>query len=295
MYKICNWLWPWLLYTMVYKRFLQNEKIYGACQKTSRTGVTKNYLESKIQTQVFPFKVISLESNAFSHLSLWQRNMGKGIACIAKHALLEGFFQEPAQLLRHGLFDVVYVFKMGPLELREEEITRRSQVGWVGRLLQHGDVFLGQKLMNAQCIVSKYVMVKHLRVVLPQLSPLLARWETQYLFVNVLVDFLFLWQELAVEDHLYIIECIQHDCDFELRLSGFLLLWWRWILSLKVLAFGFRESSIYDSSSLMSLPRKSGLVWRRSNMFWHTWLHASIFLIIFHHFWQHLYAKFSQI
>jgi len=92
------------------------------------------------------------------------------------HALLEGFFRDPPQFRRHGLFDVVHVFKTGPLddllELGEEEKITRIQVGGVGRLLQHGDALLGQELSDAQGIVSRrVVMVKQPRVVLPQLSP----------------------------------------------------------------------------------------------------------------------------
>ena len=94
------------------------------------------------------------------------------------HALLEGFFRDPPQLRRHGLFDVVHIFKTDPLddplELGEEEKITWSQVGRVGRLLQHGDVLLGQELPDAQGSVSRrVVMVKHLRVVLPHLLPLL--------------------------------------------------------------------------------------------------------------------------
>ena len=42
------------------------------------------------------------------------------------------------------------------------------------------------------------------------------------LFVDMLVNCLALWQELAVDDAPRIKECDQHDFDFELWLSGFL-------------------------------------------------------------------------
>lgn len=52
--------------------------------------------------QVFPFKVISLESHALPHPSLPHLRD------------LEGFFQDPPHLRHHNLF-VVHVFNMGPL------------------------------------------------------------------------------------------------------------------------------------------------------------------------------------
>ena len=101
------------------------------------------YFKSNYKLQVVPFKVIPLESNALSHPSL---------PCL--HALLEGFFRDPPQLRRHGLFNVVHIFKTSPLdnplELGEEEKVTWSQVGQVERLLQHGDVLLGQELPDAQ-------------------------------------------------------------------------------------------------------------------------------------------------
>ena len=65
--------------------------------------------------------------------------------------------------------------KRVPLELGEEEKITWSQVGQVGRLLQHGDVLLGQELPDAQGSVSRLVVVmKHPRVVPPRLLPLLS-------------------------------------------------------------------------------------------------------------------------
>ena len=111
---------------------------------------------------------------------------------------------------------------MTPLSLEKRKKSHGARVGRVGRLLQHGDVLLGQELPDAQGSVSRrVVMVKHPRVVLPQLLPLLAHWTKQmlqYLFVDMLVDRLALWQELAVDDAPHIEECDQHDfVTMELR------------------------------------------------------------------------------
>ena len=78
-----------------------------------------------LKLRVFPFKVILLKSNAPSHPSLSRL-----------HALLEGFFRDPTQRRRLGLFDVAHVFKTVTLDNRlnsakREKITR-CQVGEKG-------------------------------------------------------------------------------------------------------------------------------------------------------------------
>ncbi|CAK8690891.1 unnamed protein product [Clavelina lepadiformis] len=80
-------------------------------------------------------------------------------------------------LCSHDLFDTVHIFKTGclddPLDLGEKDKTTYSQVGKVGRLLQHSDVLLGQELSDTQGSVDRcVVMVKH-PLVLPQISFLL--------------------------------------------------------------------------------------------------------------------------
>lgn len=62
-------------------------------------------MRERKRERVFPSKVIPQESYALSHPSL-----------LRMHALLEGFFRDPLQFRRHGLFDVVHVFKTGPLD-----------------------------------------------------------------------------------------------------------------------------------------------------------------------------------
>ena len=54
------------------------------------------YFKAKLQTTSCPLQRIPLESNTLSHPSL-----------PLLHALLEGFFRDPPQLCRHGLFDAV--------------------------------------------------------------------------------------------------------------------------------------------------------------------------------------------
>ena len=75
-----------------------------------------------------------------------------------------------------------------PWAWRTEKITR-SQVRWIGRMIQHGDVSLSQELMDAQGIVSwRVVLVKQLCIVLPQLTPLLThrmKQAPQDLFIDM--------------------------------------------------------------------------------------------------------------
>ena len=69
----------------------------------------------------------------------------------------------------------LHTFKTGPLddphELGEKKKVTQSKIRWTGRLLQYGDVLLGQELPDAQGIVSRgIVVVKQPQSVLPQLS-----------------------------------------------------------------------------------------------------------------------------
>ena len=69
----------------------------------------------------------------------------------------------------------LHTFKTGPLddphELGEKKRVTRSKIRWTGRLLQYGNVLLGQELPDAQGIVSRgIVVVKQPQFVLPQLS-----------------------------------------------------------------------------------------------------------------------------
>lgn len=90
----------------------------GASQKFQDWCYKRFISNPNYKLQVFPFEVIPLESNTFPHPSLPRL-----------HALLEGLFQDPPQLRRHGLIHV-HVFKVGPLdnllELGEEERNRRE-------------------------------------------------------------------------------------------------------------------------------------------------------------------------
>ena len=111
--------------------------------------------------QVVPFKVIPLESNDFPILLC--------PACM--HS-----WKDSSRTLRSSVVTAFLMSctssKWSPwwppwAELGEEKKVTWSQVGRVGKLLQHGDVLLGQELLDAQGSVSRrVVMVKHPRVIL---------------------------------------------------------------------------------------------------------------------------------
>ena len=97
--------------------------IYEVCRKSNGTGVTNNLFQFQTtKLHGFPFKVISLESNALFHPSLPRF-----------YSLLEGFFWDAPQLRRYGRFDGLHAFKTGPLMIplslgKEKSHTEQDQV-----------------------------------------------------------------------------------------------------------------------------------------------------------------------
>ena len=97
----------------------------------------------------FPFKVTPLESYALSYP--W-------VPCF--NSLQKEFFRDATQLHRYSSPDALYVFKMGffdnLLELREKKNVTQSNIRWIGRLFQYGNVPLCQELLDAQHTQSYY-------------------------------------------------------------------------------------------------------------------------------------------
>lgn len=114
----------------------------------------------------------------------------------------------------------------------------------------------GTVLLRPGIVNRSTVMMKNLRVDLPQLTPLLMQWTEQRpqdIFVDVLVDCLSLWQKLAVDDAPDIEKCDKDVFEFGLRLSCFLRSWRIWTLPLKVPALGLRVVlKIHVSSPVMT-------------------------------------------
>ena len=151
------------------------EKYWNCCHKQFIS--TLNY-----KLHGFPFKVIPIES----------------LSCL--YALLKGFFWDAPQLHCYGSLDGLHTFKTDPLDdplkcwIKKKKL---NKIRWIGRFFQGSIVPLGLELPDTQGVLSIYIIiVKQPWFVLPRLSSLLA----QKLLVDLLIDHLDQWQELAADD-----------------------------------------------------------------------------------------------
>ena len=114
----------------------------------------------------------------------------------------------------------------------------------------------------------------------------------QDLSVNLLIDFLALWQELTVDNASHIEECDQHDFDFWLWLPCFLWPWQRQTFPLRALALGFPV--VIKNPSLITSDDSSKQVWfiLKSLNDVLTHLHATLLLVIIQQSWQHFCTDF---